>query len=46
MTMELWRVILALEQGYPKVAVESDAQALVKLWEEDHDGRSEVAVIF
>jgi hypothetical protein len=50
MTMEAYAirdaVILAMEQGYHKVAVESDAQSFVKLWEEDHGGRSEVAVIF
>jgi hypothetical protein len=49
MTMEAYAirdaVILAMEQGYHKVAVESDAQSLA-LWEEDHGGRSEVAVIF
>lgn len=38
-------VRMAIERGFSKVEVETDAQAIVKLWESDTFDRSEIAAI-
>lgn len=38
-------VRMAIERGFSRVEVETDAQAIVKLWESDTFDRSEIAAI-